>query len=104
VSASLWIAPRCGVFLFTKDDEAGDAATGTASFEAIPRDNVLLEAGYFTRSHGKKRVAIVREEGAKMPSDLGGIIYLSFEKREELRTTNEDIRKFVVSALAKSTH
>ena len=90
---------RCAIFLFTKDDEIGDSSTGKASFDAIPRDNVLLEAGYFTRSHGKSRVAIIREKGAKMPADLGGIIYLSFEDRKDLNATKEGILKFLESAL-----
>jgi hypothetical protein len=37
---------RTAVFLFTKDDEVRRNATRKASFDAIPRDNVLLEAGY----------------------------------------------------------
>jgi hypothetical protein len=75
---------RCAVFLFTVDDELKSQATAEASFSAVPRDNVLLEAGYFTRSHGKERVAIVREKGAKMPADLGGVIYISLKNRKKL--------------------
>lgn len=71
---------RCGVFLFTKDDELEKNARAKASFTAVPRDNVLLEAGYFTQALGKDRVAVVREKDAKMPADLGGIIYLSLKK------------------------
>jgi predicted nucleotide-binding protein len=44
-----------------------------------PRDNVLLEAGYFASAKGKERVLIVREEGAKMPADFGGDIYVSLK-------------------------
>jgi hypothetical protein len=90
---------RCAVFLFTKDDEVARRAMAKASFEAIPRDNVLVEAGYFTRSHGKSRVAIIREEGAKMPVDFGGIIYLSFKSRENLKTAKMGLVKFLKSAL-----
>jgi hypothetical protein len=68
---------RCAVFLFTRDDEISKKAKAKASFEAVPRDNVLLEAGYFTQARGKERVAIVCEVGAKMPADLGGIIYIT---------------------------
>ena len=86
---------RSAVFLFTKDDELADAATAEANFDAVPRDNVLLEAGYFTRSHGKERVAIIREEGAKMPADLGGVIYLGFDDRKELDGLKQDLVKFL---------
>ena len=90
---------RCAVFLFTKDDELDAKAKAKASVEAIPRDNVLLEAGYFTQARGKKRVAIVRESGAKMPADLGGIIYLSFEDRNKLLSVKRGLRTFLKDAL-----
>ena len=90
---------RCAVFLFTKDDELDAKAKAKASVEAIPRDNVLLEAGYFTQARGKKHVAIVRESGAKMPADLGGIIYLSLEDRNQLLPVKRDLRKFLKDAL-----
>jgi Predicted nucleotide-binding protein containing TIR-like domain len=60
-------ASRCrwAVFLFTEDDELDTNAKGRASFDAVPRDNVLLEAGYFTQARGKQRVAIVHEIGRR---------------------------------------
>jgi predicted nucleotide-binding protein len=87
------------VFLFTKDDELEAKATGEASSDSLPRDNVLLEAGYFTRSHGKDRVAIVREAGTKMPADLGGVIYLSFDDRKQLAKTKAGLIKFLEETL-----
>jgi predicted nucleotide-binding protein len=47
--------------------------TGAPENRAVPRDNVLFEAGYFIQAKGKDRVLIVREAGAKMPADLGGM-------------------------------
>lgn len=35
---------RCAVFLFTRDDEIPAKTQAKANFDAIPRDNVLLEA------------------------------------------------------------
>ncbi len=90
---------RCAVFLFTKDDELDVNAKAKASVEAIPRDNVLLEAGYFTQARGKQRVAIVREKGAKMPADFGGIIYLSLDDRNNLLPVKRGLRKFLIEAL-----
>jgi predicted nucleotide-binding protein len=74
---------RCGLFLFTADDPVEGSQTVTA----IPRDNVLLEAGYFMSAAGTSRTLIVREAGAKMPADLGGIIYLSIENRDSWQST-----------------
>lgn len=90
---------RCAVFLFTRDDELNRNAKGKPSFEAVPRDNVLLEAGYFTQARGKERVAIVREKGANMPADLGGIIYLSMEHRDRLLSVKKGLIKFLREAL-----
>src|SRR5262249_27686743 len=64
---------RCGLFLFTADDPVEGSPTKTA----IPRDNVLLEAGYFMSAHTARRMVVVREKSAKMPADLGGMIYLT---------------------------
>jgi predicted nucleotide-binding protein len=90
---------RCAIFLFTKDDELESKAKAKASFDAVPRDNVLLEAGYFTQARGKDRVAIIRESGAKMPADLGGIIYLTLEDRDNLLPVKQKLRKFLDGAL-----
>lgn len=79
-----------GVFLFTKDD----ALEGT-EVRAAPRDNVVFEAGYFAAAKGRDRVLIIREEGAKMPADLGGNIYLSLEIRDDIRPIEQAIRDFV---------
>jgi hypothetical protein len=68
-----------GIFLFTKDD---DFADGTATAIAAPRGNVVFEAGYFIGVKGKRNILIVRENGSKMPADLGGDIYASLPDRE----------------------
>jgi hypothetical protein len=53
-------ARRCvgGVFLFTKDDDLADHAQADL---AVPRDNVVFEAGYFVDMEGKHNVLAVRE-------------------------------------------
>jgi predicted nucleotide-binding protein len=33
---------------------------------------------------GRERVLVVREEGAKMPADIGGGIYLSLKDRNDI--------------------
>jgi hypothetical protein len=79
-----------GIFLFTKDDilEGNE-------MKAAPRDNVVFEAGYFAAAKGRDRVLIIREEGAKMPADLGGNIYLSLIDRNDIRPIESAIRDFV---------
>lgn len=85
---------RCGagIFLFTKDDALSG---GKAKDRAVPRDNVVFEAGYFSALKGKSRVLIVREDGAKMPADLGGDIYAPLEDKEDIEPIKPVLRKFV---------
>ena len=87
---------RCsaGIFLFTRDDELAQAGPGHA---AVPRDNVVFEAGYFIHAKGKDRVLVVREDGAKMPADLGGDIYAALPDRADLGPVQEPLRRFVAA-------
>lgn len=62
-----------GIFLFGRDD--------VIDTTALPRDNVVFEAGYFVGQKGKRNVLIVREAGSKMPADLGGDIYAALPAR-----------------------
>ena len=82
------------VFLFTRDDlfkgKRGQAA---------PRDNVIFEAGFFIRSKGHKRVLLIREEGAKMPADLGGVIYEPLPDREDVPALEERLRLFLEASI-----
>ena len=85
---------RCGagIFLFTKDDPLSD---NKAKDRAVPRDNVVFEAGYFSALKGKSRVLIVREKGAKMPADLGGDIYASLESKTNISPIKPVLERFV---------
>jgi predicted nucleotide-binding protein len=89
-------ASRCSaaVFLFTKDDPLQGEQD-----RAAPRDNVVFEAGYFAQAKGKDRVLIVREEGSKMPADLGGDIYASLGTRGDIEPIRDTLERFVFSRL-----
>ena len=52
----------------------------------VPRDNVLLELGYFLQAYGRKRTAIVQVQGAsgafpRVPTDLAGLTGIRFRPR-----------------------
>ena len=87
---------RCsaGIFLFTRDDELAAPAEGR---EAVPRDNVVFEAGYFIHAKGKDRVLVVREQDAKMPADLGGDIYAALPDRGDIGPVLDSLRRFVAA-------
>jgi hypothetical protein len=83
----------CGIFLFTKDDPLHGKEG------AAPRDNVVFEAGFFFRANGRDRVAIIREEGAKMPADLGGNVYIPLKDRNDITPIHSELRRFLQSAV-----
>lgn len=84
----------CGVFLFTNDDQLmGDEV------HAAPRDNVIFEAGYFMHAKGKEQVLVIREEGAKMPADIGGNIYIPLKDRNDISGIHTQLRRFLENRL-----
>jgi hypothetical protein len=83
-----------GIFLFTKDDDLVDR--GQAEL-AVPRDNVIFEAGYFIGLKGKRNVLIIREAGSKMPADLGGDIYASLPNRDSIGAIERTLAAFLAA-------
>lgn len=83
----------CGIFLFTKDDPL-EGKEGAA-----PRDNVVFEAGFFLRGNGRERVAVIREDGAKMPADLGGSVYIDLKDRSDIAPIHWQLQRFLQRAL-----
>lgn len=81
-----------GVFLFTKDDDMVDQGQRET---AVPRDNVVFEAGYFIGLKGKRNVLIIRESGSKMPADLGGDIYASLSDRADISPIERTLSAFM---------
>ena len=81
-----------GLFLFTKDD---DLANQGQDELAVPRDNVVFEAGYFIGLKGKHNVLIIRETGSKMPADLGGDIYAPLADKTSIAPIERSLSAFV---------
>ena len=81
-----------GIFLFTKDDDLVDHGHRET---AVPRDNVVFEAGYFIGLKGKRNVLIIRESGSKMPADLGGDIYASLTEKANIEPIERTLDAFM---------
>lgn len=90
---------RAGLFLFTADDPTRT----NGAIGAVPRDNVLLEAGYFARAKSLSRVLIVREKDTNMPADLGGVIYLGVESRDEWAETANQVADSIKQMIEADT-
>jgi predicted nucleotide-binding protein len=54
-----------------------------------PRQNVILEFGYFVGKLGRDKVACLLKKPVEQPSDMQGIVYLSF--KESLTEIKEEI-------------
>jgi predicted nucleotide-binding protein len=64
------------VVLLTPDDEGGKK--GEAA-RPRPRQNVLLELGYFVGRLGRERVCTLTRGDIELPSDFGGVVYEPFD-------------------------
>jgi len=70
------------------DDDlpSGEARLGAA------RDNVVYEAGYYAGAKGRKYAVVIREKGAKVPTDLGGVLYLKLTDRNSVAPIETRLR------------
>lgn len=84
----------CGIFLFMADDKLAAREAGFA-----PRDNVVYEAGYFAGTKGRKQVLIIREDRAKLPTDLGGILYQRLASRTDISGLETPLTQYLEQAL-----
>jgi hypothetical protein len=83
-----------GVFLFTRDDKLKGKGG-----PAAPRDNVIFEAGFFAHAKGHERVLVIREQGAKMPADLGGVVYETLADRSDAGDLAVRLQRFLEIAI-----
>ena len=74
------------VVVLTADD-IGALATDHPELRPRARQNVVFELGFFFGALGRNRVAILFEEGAELPSDLGGLLYIPFDDRGAWKVT-----------------
>lgn len=64
------------VVLLTPDDFGGVAG---ASSQPRPRQNVLLELGYFIGRLGRENVCALKRGDMELPSDFGGVVYEAYD-------------------------
>ena len=72
--------------LLTADDE-GFKVGETDKKQYRARQNDVLELGMVLARLGRRRVAILRKKTVEQPSDIHGLIYISFDEHvEEIKT------------------
>ena len=65
--------------LLTPDDEGHKAGVPSAK-KPRARQNVVLELGMVLARLGRRRVAILVNQGVERPSDIDGLIWIGFER------------------------
>jgi len=63
------------VVLMTADDRGGPNRAAPETYRPRPRQNVLLEMGFFLGRLGRAQVCVLYEPGVEMPSDYSGVLY-----------------------------
>jgi len=74
------------VVLLTRDDVGG---VDKASLRPRARQNVVLEFGLFIGLLGRTGVVALCEEGVERPSDIDGVLYVSFSENWQLKLAQE---------------
>ena len=77
------------VFLATPDD---DSVIRERRIKT-PRGNVLFEYGYLSATLTRRRVALCHYTGAELPSDFGGVTYISMGALEPTKPLNDNARE-----------
>ena len=67
------------IALLTGDDVGRPKALGPDEDQPRPRQNVVFELGFFFGLIGRKRVAVLFEEGVERPSDISGLVYIALD-------------------------
>lgn len=79
----LRVAKDChyAIVLFSADDIGKLESASDTSFKSRPRQNVILELGYFLSKVGRKNIIILHEtdKDIEKPSDFDGIVYEAFD-------------------------
>jgi predicted nucleotide-binding protein len=65
------------VVLLTPDDEGGVRGSGKVQLRG--RQNVILELGYFIGKLGRSKVCALKVANVEAPSDMHGVLYISFD-------------------------
>jgi hypothetical protein len=80
------------IIIMTGDDVAYLKSAGPASSRPRPRQNVILELGYFLGTLPRDRTIVLREEDLEGPSDIEGVSYYDLSgdwKRKLARELHE---------------
>lgn len=68
------------VVLLSPDDMAFPFDSKPATAKPRPRQNVVLELGFFVGRLGRNRVCVLKRESLEFPSDFNGVVYSNYDE------------------------
>lgn len=86
------------LFLVTKDD----ALVADNAVLYTPRDNIVFEIGFFSGKLGREKTILLVEEGTELPSDWGGVIYLTLRDKLNLASIHGPLLRAVNAILNRN--
>ncbi len=78
-----------GIVLYTPCDKGGTAATDFENMKFRARQNVIFEHGYLIAKLGRNRVCALVDGDIELPSDIGGVLYVTYPSDWELKVGKE---------------
>ena len=82
---------KYAVILFTGDDVGGEKAP-QGHLQPRARQNVVFEFGWFCGQIGREHVAVLYEAEVELPSDVGGVTYISLDQADWTVRLVRDLR------------
>ncbi len=70
------------IVIVTGDDMGYEKTESFENATLRPRQNVVVELGYFVGKLTREKVCVLYEEGVSIPSDLLGIVYVPYDKED----------------------
>jgi predicted nucleotide-binding protein len=86
---------RFAIAILTGDDEGRLAAENASGLRRRPRQNVILELGFFLGSLGRHNVCVLFSDGIDAPSDYNGVAYVALDANEQWKN---ELRRELIAA------
>ena len=78
-----------GIVLYTPCDKGGTFNTSYEDMKPRARQNVIFEHGYLIGKLGRERVCALVDENIEYPSDINGVVYISYQDQWQYKIVEE---------------
>lgn len=78
-----------GIVVYTECDKGGTSETAYENMKFRARQNVVFEHGYLIGKLGRKKVCALVNGDIEKPSDIDGILYISYQNNWQIEIAKE---------------